>query len=68
VAKATGRQKNVVEKLKKLPAEKLAQVEDFIDFIAERDERQLVAAAARFSEKSFAKVWDNSEDSAYDRL
>lgn len=68
MTKAPGRQKSVVEKLRRLPAEKLAQVEDFIDFIAERDERQLVAAAARFSERSFARVWDNSEDSAYDRL
>ncbi len=68
MARVSGRQKSLVAKLKRLPLEKLAQVEDFIDFIAERDERRLVETAARFSERSFAKVWNNSEDSVYDRL
>lgn len=55
-------------KLKRLPPEKLAQVEDFVDFIAERDDRRLTAAAASLSEASLARIWDNSGDAAYDKL
>ncbi|MBE9140849.1 hypothetical protein IQ254_27235 [Nodosilinea sp. LEGE 07088] len=31
-------------------------------------DQSLVAAAAKASEASFAEVWDNSEDAAYDDL
>ena len=58
----------LIEKIKSLPPERVAEVEDFVDFIAQRDERRLVQAAAKLSEESFAKVWDNEEDSAYDQL
>jgi hypothetical protein len=57
----------LIEKNKSLPPERVAEVEDFVDFIAQRDERRLVQAAAKLSEESFGKVWDNEEDSAYDR-
>jgi hypothetical protein len=44
-------------------------VEDFVDFLAQRDgDRQLVLAAAAASEPAFAKVWDNPEDDVYDRV
>ncbi|HEY0320236.1 MAG TPA: hypothetical protein VGC66_04630 [Pyrinomonadaceae bacterium] len=58
----------LLEKIRNLPPERIAEVEDFVDFIAQRDERRLVQAAARLSEESFSKVWDNEEDSAYDEL
>ena len=32
------------------------------------DEQRLTQAAAKASETSFAAVWDNDEDAAYDRL
>lgn len=55
----------LIEKIKSLPPERVAEVEDFVDFIAQRDERRLVQAAARLSEESFRQVWDNEEDSVY---
>ena len=58
----------LIEKIRNLTPERIAEVEDFIDFIAQRDERRLVQAAAKLSEDAFGKVWDNEEDSAYDQL
>jgi hypothetical protein len=59
----------LIEKLRALAPERLAEVEDFIDFLRARDEeRQLRQAAARLSADAFAQVWDNADDEAYDRL
>ncbi len=59
----------LVEKLKALPPERRAEVEDFIDFLQHRDsDRQLVNAAAKASEPAFHALWDNDQDAAYDRL
>ena len=64
-----GRQTNtLVRKLAALPPERLAEVEDFVDFIAQRDDRRLTQAAANASERAFKRVWDNPSDAAYDRL
>ena len=54
------------EKISALPAERLAEVEAFVDAL-ERD-RRLVQAAALASAPAFAKVWDNPEDAVYDAL
>jgi hypothetical protein len=61
-------EKELIEKIKELPPDKIAEVVDFVDFIANRDDRLLVEAAARVSEPAFAKVWDNPEDAEYDNL
>ena len=59
----------LIEKLKDLPPERLAEVEDFVDFLRERDgTRKLTLAAAQLSESAFAKAWDNESDAEYDRL
>jgi hypothetical protein len=59
----------LIEKLKSLSPEHISAVEDFVDFLHARDEeRSTQRAAARASEPSFAKVWDNDEDAAYDKL
>jgi len=59
----------VQEKLGQLPPERLAEVEDFIDFLRQRDQdRRLRRDYAKASEAAFAKVWDNDEDAGYDRL
>ena len=49
-------------------SEKVAEVEDFVEFLAQRDDRQLTQAAAKLAKKAFRKVWDNPVDAAYDRL
>ncbi len=59
----------LIQKLRELPPERLAAVEDFVDFLRLRDDdRRLTQAAARLSEASFQKIWDNDEDAVYDDL
>ncbi len=60
---------NVAEKLAHLSPERLTEVEDFIDFLRQRDSDQHQRKDfARASEATFAKVWDNDDDAAYDKL
>lgn len=62
-------EQGLFEKIRKLPPEKQAEVENFVDFLHLRDEdRRLSQAAARLSEEPFRQVWDNEADSAYDQL
>lgn len=57
------------KKLKALPPERMAEVEDFVDFLRTRDgERPAVRAASRAAEPAFTKVWDNDDDAVYDKL
>ncbi len=59
----------LIEKIKQLPPQRLAEVEDFVDFLRTReDEQRLTQAAAKVAEASFATVWNNDEDAAYDRM
>jgi len=61
-------EKELIEKIKELSPDKIAEVVDFVDFLAHHDDRLLVQAAARISAPAFAKVWDNPEDAEYDNL
>ena len=62
-------EKILIEKIRTLPTDKKAEVEDFVNFLHfNSDDRQLTRAAARISEKVFSDVWDNPEDAEYDRL
>ncbi|KAF0163164.1 MAG: hypothetical protein FD157_3327 [Rhodocyclaceae bacterium] len=59
----------LIEKIKKLPPQRLAEVEDFVDFLRTReDEQRLARAAAKVAEASLAAVWNNDEDAAYDQM
>ena len=58
----------LLEKIRSLPPEKVAEVEDFVDFLYQRSKRQLTKAAGKLSEASFAQVWDNPDDADYDKL
>lgn len=63
------REEELLDKIRRLAPERVAEVEDFVDFLCQRDgERQLRDAATRLSEASFASVWDNADDAEYDRL
>jgi hypothetical protein len=63
------REQDLIEKIRRLPEDKLAEVEDFVDFLRQRqEERRLAQAMTGASEAAFAKVWDNPEDAEYDRL
>ncbi len=59
----------LAEKIAALPVERIAEVEDFVDFLRLRDQsRALSRAASAVSTPAFAAVWDNPEDAAYDAL
>ena len=63
-------EQTILEKLRNLPPERLAEVEDFVDFLAHRqaDERGLTRPAAQLATAAFTRVWDNPADADYDRL
>lgn len=59
----------MMKKLQQLPPAKIAEVEDFIDFLSSRDgDRPLVQAAQTVGEVRLTAVWDNEDDADYDRL
>jgi hypothetical protein len=60
---------DLLKKIAELPAERIAEVEDYVDFLRMRDQdRSLTRAAAAASAASFAAIWDNPDDAAYDGL
>jgi len=62
-------EQSLIEKIRRLPPDKAAVVEDFIDFLDRRDDdRRLSLTAAKLSEDAFRRVWDNPEDAIYDEL
>ena len=59
----------VVIKLEHLSPDRLAEVEDFIDFLQQRDiSRRLQHDFSQASETAFSKVWDNDDDAIYDDM
>jgi hypothetical protein len=59
----------LLEKLRALPPERRAEVEDFIDFLQNREtDQHLARSAAQVSEPAFNAVWNNPDDAEYDRL
>jgi hypothetical protein len=62
-------EKALIDKIRQLPPQRLAEVEDFVDFLRSREDGQrLTQAATKMAEASFAVVWNNDEDAAYDRM
>ena len=59
----------LIEKISTLPGDRIAEVEDFVDFLRSRDQdRALSRAALVASEPAFAAVWENPKDDVYDAL
>jgi len=63
-------EQRLLEKIRKLPFDKIVELENFIDFLYQRSNssQALVSTSTKLSEASFAKIWDNPEDAAYDNL
>jgi hypothetical protein len=62
-------EQTLLDKLQQLPPERLAEVEDFVDFLRTREgDRALTRAAQKASEPALAKVWESADDADYDRL
>lgn len=61
--------RTLLDKLDQLPPDRVAEVEDFVDFLQHKDQdRRLTQAATQTAEPSFKKVWDNPDDAVYDAL
>ena len=61
--------RDLIQKIERLPRERQTEVEDFVEFLSHKDQDQsLTQAAMRASHASFAGVWENPDDSAYDAL
>lgn len=59
----------VIDKLQALSPERVSEVEDFIDFLSQRDtDRELTRAAMSAAEPVLEQVWDNPDDAEYDKL
>ncbi len=67
MATGSNQKRTLIDKLDELPPERVVEVEDFVDFLRSRDPN-LTQAAGKVSEASFKKVWDNTDDAAYDQL
>ncbi len=62
------REQALIGKIRDLPVEKVAEVEDFVDYLRRKPEPSLGQVAARLSEDVLRKIWDNPEDAEYDLL
>ena len=61
--------KTLVQKIAALPPRRIAEIEDFVDFIVQRAAGSgLMRTFASVSVPAFAAIWDNPEDDAYDAL
>ena len=61
--------KALIAKIEDLPPERIAEIEDFVDFLRAREEtRALTRAAAATSADAFGAIWDNPEDDVYNAL
>ena len=59
----------VVLKLAQLPPERIAEVADFVDFLAQREqEKHGAAVIAQMSGPALEKIWDNQDDAEYDNV
>jgi len=59
----------LLKQIQALPPERIAEIEDFVAFIAAREAaRSLTRAAAAASAPAFAAIWDNPDDDAYNEL
>ncbi|MET3120911.1 hypothetical protein AAKU67_000491 [Oxalobacteraceae bacterium GrIS 2.11] len=59
----------LLEKIQSLSAERIAQVDDFVDFLRLKEqERSLTRLSAEISAPVFTAIWDNPDDEAYNAL
>ena len=69
MAKQSLQEQRLIEKIRTLPPEKVAEVEDFVEFLRQRGEDHLlIQSAAKLSEDAFRRVWENPEYDVYDQL
>jgi hypothetical protein len=57
------RESALIQKIRSLPPENVAEVDNSS---SRREDRQLIQAAAKLADRAFRKVWDNPADAVYD--
>jgi len=63
------RDQRLLSKIRSLPPDRAAEVEDFVDFLHQRErEQELRRAVMKAAEPAFLAVWDNPDDADYDAL
>ncbi len=61
--------RELMDKIDALSPERVEEVEDFVDFLRQKDQDQKLTQSARnAAEPSLKKVWDNPDDAVYDAL
>jgi hypothetical protein len=58
----------LIEKIQALPPERITEIEDFVDFVRLREQDRALIHAAATSAPSFAAIWSNPDDDAYDAI
>ena len=59
----------IQEKLGRLTPNRLTEVEDFIDFLQQRDQDTVLRKSySGASVEAFERVWNNDNDAVYDHL
>lgn len=59
----------IKKEIEKLPENMLVEVYDFVRFLETKKDRELLTQTSqKMSEISFEKIWNNEEDSEYDKL
>ena len=59
----------LTEKISRLSSERIAEVTDFVDFLAAREgDQALSRAASAASAPALAAVWGDADDDVYDQL
>jgi hypothetical protein len=59
----------LMQKIQTLLPERIAEIEDFVEFIVAREqERSLIHTAATTNTPVFNAIWNNPDDDAYDTL
>ena len=65
----SGREQQLIEKIRQLSPGQVDQLESLIDQIRQQDsDLNWVEWATKISEPAFHSLWDNPEDAAYDDL
>jgi energy-converting hydrogenase A subunit M len=60
---------SMVQKLEVLSEAKLIEVNDFVDFLISKKERESLSNLySKASDQSFSKLWDNKDDEVYNDL
>ena len=69
ITPTSDQEKIIIQKIRTLSPDQVAEVVDFVDFISQKEhDRRMLKAGNKLAEDAFKKVWDNTEDEVYDRL